>query len=144
MKFSSSWEISSTLRLAIQAYRSSRSAKTSSVMQSKLISFAFDVEGVSTLDVVALVDHRHECLAQHEWYVVVLVVVGELLRRQAGLAFQVSEQLDHRALLDEPSGFDAGFIVEASPAGPPGCERRGRPRILRVGRSRAGCASGGC
>jgi hypothetical protein len=48
-------------------------------------------------------------------------------------------------MVSEPSGFDAGFIVEASPAGPPGCERSGRPRILRVGRSQADCAVGdGC
>jgi transposase-like protein len=29
-------------------------------------------------------------------------------------------------------GFDAGFMVEASPAGTPGCERSRRPRIRRV------------
>jgi hypothetical protein len=57
--------------------------------------------------------------------VVVLVIVGELLRRQAGLALQVSENFDHRALLDEPLRFDGGFIVEASPAGMPTFERRG-------------------
>jgi 2-hydroxycyclohexanecarboxyl-CoA dehydrogenase len=42
------------------------------------------------------------------------------------------------------SGFDAGFIVEASPAGTSGCERSRRLRILRAERSRAGCAVGGC
>jgi predicted dithiol-disulfide oxidoreductase (DUF899 family) len=42
------------------------------------------------------------------------------------------------------SGFDAGFIVEASPAGTSGCERNRRLRILRAERSRAGCAVGGC
>jgi hypothetical protein len=31
----------------------------------------------------------------------VLVVVGELLWRQAGLALQISENLDHRALLSQ-------------------------------------------
>jgi hypothetical protein len=36
----------------------------------------------------------------------VLVVVGELLRRQAAFALQVSENLDHRALLGKPSLLD--------------------------------------
>src|SRR6516225_2230141 len=57
---------------------------------------AFDIEGVPTLDVVALVDRRHECLTQYQRYVVGLVVIGELARRQTRPALQESEYLDHQ------------------------------------------------
>jgi AI-2E family transporter len=39
--------------------------------------------------------------------------------------------------------FDAGFIVETSPAGTPGVERNRRSRTRRAGRNRAGCAACG-
>jgi ABC-2 type transport system ATP-binding protein len=41
-------------------------------------------------------------------------------------------------------GFDAGFIVEASPAGTPRFERNRWSRIPQAERSRAGCAAAGC
>jgi hypothetical protein len=41
-------------------------------------------------------------------------------------------------------GFDAGFMVEASPGGTSKGERSRRPRILRAERSQADCAGAGC